>query len=187
MRFASLMIVALLLPAVALAADDPKADDMVNNPPFANWSAFKPGTSVTQKEVVTLADGSKVEMTKTLKLVKKSKDQVVVEATIKQSGGGAVESQTTATSYPAKVKRSDVDTPDDQTASVTEGKEQVELEGKKIDTEWVEATTKNGDDVMVEKIWTAKDVPGGIVKQTMSEKKGDKVVSVSVLDIVEIK
>lgn len=186
MRFRILLIAVCLLPMAAWAAD-PKPDEMVNNPPFANWSAFAAGTSITQKETVTLGDGSKVELTKTLKLLSKTKDQVVVESMVKQAGGGAVESQTTATAYPAKVKMSDVDTPGDQTASVTEGKETVDYKGKKIEVEWVEATTKVGDGVVTEKIWTAKDVPGGIVKQTVTEKRGGKVFSDSLVEIVESK
>ena len=181
------LIIALLSLPVAVWAADPKPDEMVNNPPFANWSMFEPGTTVSQQETVTLADGSKVQLTKTLKLVSKSKDQVVVESTVKQSGGGAVESETTATAYPAKVKRKDVDTPDDASATVTEGKETVDFKGKKIEAEWVEATVKEGESSWTEKIWTAKDVPGGIVKQTLTEKKGGKVVSESLLEVVETK
>ena len=29
----------------------PGPDEMIDNPPFANWAQFKPGTIVTQKEV----------------------------------------------------------------------------------------------------------------------------------------
>jgi hypothetical protein len=185
MRSRSLLIATLALPLTAWAAE-PKPDEMVNNPPFASWSSFKPGTVVSQKETVTLADGSKLTFQKTFKLVEKTKDKVVVESVIKESDGGGVESATTMMVFPAKVKRSEVDSPS-EVASVAEGKEQVDFKGKRIDTEWVEATIMAGDEVTTDKVWTAKEVPGGIVKQTLTRKKGDKVVSESLLDVVEYK
>jgi hypothetical protein len=179
------MIVTLAF-AVAARAQAPGPNDMVNNPPFASWSSFKPGAKVTQKETVTLAGGGKVEVQTTLELVEKTKDHVVVEATYKQSTPSGVEQTVERTTFPAKVKRSDIDTPDEQVA-VTEGKEQVEFKGKKIDTEWVEATSKTGDQTWTEKIWTAREVPGGIVKQTLMRKQGDKVLSESMIQVVETK
>src|SRR5262245_28377801 len=41
----------------------PGPDEMVNSPPFANWAQFKPGTTVTQKEIVSTPDGRKLEQT----------------------------------------------------------------------------------------------------------------------------
>ena len=186
MRGEWLLIVALAVPLNAWAAD-PGPDEMVNNPPYANWSAFKPGTKVVQKETVTLADGSKVVLDQTFKLVERTKQKVVVEIDVKQSGAGAMESSKTVVSYPAMVKRSDADTPRDQSGSITEGKEQVDFKGKKIEAEWLEVSSTSGDEITTEKIWTARDVPGGIVKQTMTKKKGDKVISDSVLELVEFK
>ena len=64
MRDAVLLLLAVLLAAPGLsgaAEPKPQPSEMVNNPPYAHWSAFKPGTSVTQKEVVTLANGTKLE------------------------------------------------------------------------------------------------------------------------------
>ena len=186
MRYAYVMLVALIAP-LAVSAADPKPDDMVNNPPFAHWSAFPFGTTVTQKETVTLADGTKLVLTKTYKLVEKTKDKVVVEAKFSQSSAAGSEATTSLTTFPAKVKMGDVHTPPSQMESVTEGKETVDVQGKKIDSEWVEAVVKSGDEVATEKVWTAKDIPGGIIKQTLVKKKGDKVMSESVLELVEYK
>ena len=94
MRDAVLLLLAILLaaPAAARAAEPkPQVGDLVNNPPYAHWSAFKPGTSVTQREVVT------------------------------------------------------------------------------------------------EKVWTARDIPGGIIKRTVTRKQGDTVASDSVLELVGYK
>src|SRR5262249_53307406 len=69
----------------------PGPDEMVNNPPFANWAQFKPGTTVTQKEIVSMPDGRKLEQTITHKLVQKSKDRVVVETIVKDKMAGTEE------------------------------------------------------------------------------------------------
>ena len=192
MRAAVLLLAILLAVPAALSAAEPKpkADEMVNNPPYAHWSAFKPGTSVTQREVVTLGNGTKLEQKITTKLIKREKDKVVVETTMTGdvlANGKVVESTKTITSFPAKVKMSDVDTSNDASMTVTEGTEEVDVKGKKVSTEWVEAVSKNGDWVVAQKEWTARDVPGGLIKRTITQKRGDTVVSDSVLDLVEYK
>jgi len=171
------------------AAPPPKPGDMVNNPPYAHWSQFAVGTSVTTKEVVTLGDGSVAEAVVTSKLLSKSKDKLTVETVV--TGGGAgkqagvVEQTKTLTDFPAKVKYEQANTPDVAGYSVTEGKELVDVKGKQVEAEWVEATATNGDETVVEKVWTTKDVPGGIVKQTLTKKKGAQVSSSSELVLVE--
>jgi len=185
MLIALLWWVALFLTSPASAAD-PKPDDMVNNPPFANWSMFKPGTTVTQKETVSLPDGSKVEMIKTLKLMRRSKDSVVVQTTITEHGHVAGESTVTTSTFPAMVKMSEVNSPPDA-AAVTEGKETLDVKGKKVDTEWYEAVSTFGGNVTTDKAWTARDIPGGVVKETITQKEGDKVLSESLLEVVDWK
>ena len=186
MGFVAMLLAMLAVPVTLFAAEtQPKPDDMVNNPPFAHWSAFKPGTAVTQRETITLSDGTKLTQDITSKLLEKNKEKVVVETSYKESGGGVTDQEKTVTAYPAKVKMSQVDTPDAMLASITEGTEKVTVKGKEVDAEWVEAVSKEGDEVVTEKIWTARDIPGGIIKRTITRKKGDKVVSESVLEVLE--
>ncbi len=183
----ALAVVVSLAAAVAFA-EGPKPGDLVNNPPYAHWAQFAVGTSVTVKEVVTLADGGVAEAVVTSTLVAKDKDKLTVEtvavAGAGASHGGAAEETKTVTDYPAKVKFERAHSPAGVGYSVTEGKEVVDVKGKALETEWVEATSSNGDETVVEKIWTAKDVPGGIVKQTVTRKKGGKVASQSTLAVV---
>src|SRR5262245_1077524 len=84
MRDAALFLAILLAVPSAIGAGEPKpkADEIVNNPPYAHWSAFKPGTSVTQHEVVTLPNGAKLEEDITSTLVTREKDKAVVETTM---------------------------------------------------------------------------------------------------------
>jgi hypothetical protein len=182
------LVAAALTFGLAVSADaqpaKPKPDDMVNNPPYAHWSALKPGATVTQREVVSLPDGRKLELVITHKLVQKNRQRAVVETTVKENIPGMVESSRTVTSYPAQVKMSEAGTAD---VSVSEGKEEVTVKGKKVAAEWVEAVTRYGDEVWTEKMWTARDIPGGIIKRTLTRKRGDAVLSESVLEIVDFK
>ena len=165
----------------------PGPDEMIDNPPFANWAQFKPGTIVTQKEVVSMPDGRKLEQLITYKLVQKNKQHVVVESTVKDTMAGETESTRTVNTYPAKVKMRDVSTETGPDASVTEGKEEMTVKGRKLAVEWVEAVIKSGDDVWTEKTWTAREIPDGIVKRTVVHKRGDKLVSESVLEMIDVK
>src|SRR5262245_50174756 len=165
----------------------PGPDEMVDNPPFANWAQFRPGTIVMQKEVVSLPNGRKLEQLITYKLVQKNKADVVVESTVKDKVAGATESSRTLNTYPARVKMRDVSTEPGPDVSVTEGKEEMTVKGRKLAVEWVEAVTRSGDDVWTEKMWTAREIPGGIVKQTVVHKRGDKLVSESVLEMTDFK
>jgi hypothetical protein len=158
----------------------PKAGELVNNPPYAHWSQFKPGASVTVKEVDTLADGSASEIVITSKLLSKSKSKVRVETIVTVAGAGnsssAVERTQTVEDYPAKIRYEQSQSPNTAGYAVTEGKESVTFKGKAVDAEWVEATATNGDETTVEKVWTARDVPGGVVKETMTKTRGAQVV-----------
>jgi len=193
MRDVVLFLAILLAVPSALGAGEPKPkpDEIVNNPPYAHWSAFKPGTSVTQHEVVRLPNGIKLEENITSTLVTREKDKVVVETTLTDAGvageSEVAESTKTIDTYPAKVKMSEVDTPAEASVAVTEGVEEVDVKGQKVSTEWVQAVTRSGDEVTTEKVWTARDIPGGIVRRTITRKKGDTVVSDSVLELVQFK
>jgi hypothetical protein len=193
MRYALAALLVLAAPNAARAqspnAPDkspeppPKAGDMVNNPPYAHWSQFRVGTSVTVKEVVTLPDGSVGEAVITSKLLSKNKDKLQVETLVTTGGAkswaATSEKTKTVTEYPAKVRFEQFQSPLSSGYSVSEGKELLEVKGKKVETEWVEATTTMGDETTVEKLWTAKDVPGGIVKRAVTKKKGGEVVQSS--------
>jgi hypothetical protein len=189
---AMLAPLALVISAhAASAADKPAPEEMVNNPPFENWSAFPVGTTVTQKETVKLNDGSTVAIDVSSKLVKRDKDAVVVETTMGEAGAaastGMAGSSTTVTTFPAKVRMSQANSPAVAGTSVTEGTEAVDYKGKTVTAEWTNAVVQNGDETTEEKIWTLKDVPGGIVRRTIVKKKGGEIVSSSTLELVEVK
>jgi hypothetical protein len=59
--------------------------------------------------------------------------------------------------------------------------------GKKVTAHWVQAVTRNGDETATRKVWSAREVPGGTVRETMVRKRGDQVLSDSLLEVVRIK
>jgi hypothetical protein len=203
MRFALVAILVLAVARPVLAqqaspaseppkpATTPKPGDVVTNPAYAHWASFAVGTSVTQKEAVTLADGTVVESLMTAKLVSKNKHKLAVETTVvafdATKRAGAADETKTLTTYPARVKFEDIHTADSGGYSVTEGKEAVDVKGKMVDAEWVEATNTNNDGSVTEKDWYVIDVPGALVKQTVTKKKGSQVTSQSTLELVEVK
>jgi len=173
----------------AQPAATPKPGDMVENPPYALWSPFAVGTSITTKELVTFSDGSVAAPSVTSKLVSKSKDKVTVETVVTADAAskraGVAEQTKTLSDYPAKVKFEDLGTAAQANASVTEGKELVKVKGKEFEAAWVETTATKGGETIVEKVWTAAEIPGGMVKKTTTRKKGAEVLSTSTVELVE--
>ena len=110
---------------------------------------------------------------------------VAAAAATKRSG--AADETKSLTTYPAKVKFEDIHTPESGGYSVTTGKEDLDVKGKMTEVERVEASTTNSDGTVTEKDWYTVDVPGGLVKQTVTKKKGDKVSSQSTLQLVDMK
>ena len=194
---AFLLAIVVLCAAPAFAqqavssSESPKPEDVITNPTFALWANFAVGSSVAQKEVVTLADGTIIESQMTARLVSKHPDKLTVETTVVPLGAtkraGVVDETKTLTTYPSKVKFDNFQTPESSGYSVTTGKETLDLNGKRIDTEWVEASSTNSDGSVTERDWYATDIPGGLVKQTVTKKKGAELTSQSMLELVVVK
>jgi hypothetical protein len=185
-------MLALLAPVVAghalvHAQATPGADDMVTNPAYAHWSAFKRGTTVTQKQTVILGNGRTLEHEIMVRLLEKTRDRAVIETTQRPNFNTMVESTRTITTFPARVKKSAVDTPRAELHGFTEGDEPLTVAGKTVSAHWVEAVTRTGDEVTTRKVWSAREIPGGVVKETIVRKRGDQVLSDSMLQVVAIK
>jgi hypothetical protein len=165
----------------------PQPNEMVTNPAFAHWARFKRGTTVIQKQTIALADGRKIEHDITVRLVEKSRDKVVIETIQTPSMNGMVSLTKTYTTFPARVLMERVHTPRSTLESFTEGVDDVTVRGKKVTAHWVEAVSKNGDELATRKVWSAWEIPGGTVKETMVRTKGDQVLSDSLLEVVQIK
>src|SRR5262245_55064388 len=165
----------------------PRPDEMVNNPAFSHWAGFKRGTTVTQKQTVTLSDGRKIVHDITVRLAEKTRDKVVIETTMSPTMIGMVSSTRTFTTFPAKVKMERVQTPRSTVDGFSEGEEDMTVRGQKVTAHWVEAVTKAGDEVTTRKVWSAREMPGGVIRETIVRKKGDQMLSDSVMETVGIK
>jgi hypothetical protein len=169
------------------AQTPPRPDELVNNPAFAHWASFKRGTTVIQKQTVRLSDGRTIEHDIRVRLAEKTKDKVVIETSQTPTMDGMVSSTRTFTTFPAKVRMERVQTPRASLDSFAEGEEPLTVASKTVTAHWVEAVTKAGDEVTTRKVWSAREIPGGVVKETIVRKKGDQVLSDSILQAIQIK
>jgi hypothetical protein len=178
--------------AMARAGD---AEDMVTNPRYKGWAAFKPGATVTHKEKTRFPAGSPLgeyypegfdERDITYKLVSVSPDKVVVETVVLDYDLlSRVEAAPTRIIYPAKVKRAYVEGAKEQ-LKVKEGKEDIEVLGKTHKCEWYETTRTTADgEVVTRKRWIAAEVPGGIVKEVSVTKKGNQVIAETMTTVLQ--
>ena len=180
--------------ATARAAD---ADDLVANPRYKGWADFKPGATVTHKELTRFPAGSPEgkyfprgvdERDVRYKLVSLTPDRAVVETVVLDYELlSQVEAAPTRIIYPAKVKRAHVEGAREQ-LKVKEGKEDVEALGKTYKCEWYETTRTTADgEVVTRKRWIAAEVPGGIVKEVTVTKKGDQVIAETTTTVLKMK
>ena len=185
---------AVALVFVSLQASVRAADEMVTNPPFKHWSAFKVGATVTQKEKVRFAKdldeadyypNAVHEKDVTYTLLEVTPQKVVVQSTVTDYGvGSMIELASTKIIYPAEVVKEHVATSKSDIESFKEGDEDVKLLGKTIKCHWVDLMDKEGDESIQHKMWSSDEVPGGIVKDVKITKKGDKIVSESEIEVV---
>jgi hypothetical protein len=170
--------------ATASAGD---ADEVVANPRYKGWADFKPGATITHKEKTRFPAGSPQgkyypegveERDVTYKLVSVSPDRVVVETiVVDYELLSQVESAPTRITYPAKVKKANVEGAREK-LQVKEGKEEIEAQGKTYKCEWYETTRMTADgEVVTRKRWIAAEVPGGILKEVTVTKKGDQIIA----------
>ena len=179
------------LSAAARAADE----ESVPNPPYKHWSAFKAGTTVTQKEKIHFLDkdsdeadyysGGVSEKDVTYKVLEVTPQKVVLQSTIAEHGRGSiVEHAPTKITYPATIAKSQATTSKEDIETFKEGVEDVKVLGKTIHCKKVHLIDQDGDETFEHQIWTSDEMPGGFVKDVKITKKANKVVSESELVIV---
>jgi hypothetical protein len=172
----SLQFAAALCFAVVGLTGVANAAEMVDNPAYVSWSKSKPGTSVTYKMISeTKMEGmpapmkSEMTMTQTLKEVKP--DAVTVEVTTKMSmNGQEMNMPPRNQDIPAKIEKGKEGMSPDvkgEISDVKTGKETIEVNGKKYDTETREFKMKMTEPAEMTgetKVWTSSQIPGGMVK-----------------------
>ena len=198
----SLAAAVLGLSTVALA-------DQIDNSEYKEWASYKPGTSITMKQSTELGQmalppGMPAGMdmssmmpstTTTTKLVEVKPDSLTLELTSTMTQMGRSNDNKTTRVVPAKIEKpttvpaATASTQAAQVKDMKEGKEVVEVAGKKVNTITHEFTTTGTVDTGAPadipgrgragrgapaaggtpteshvKTWTSSEVPGGSVK-----------------------
>jgi hypothetical protein len=175
---------------VALAAGPAPAQETVDNPEFATWSKFKPGTSITIKSTTT-ANGMATELAMTVTLVEVGTDKVVLETS------GVTKAMGMEFKLPASKRDSpktitlpkDVPKPPAPGAkpegTYEEGTETVKAAGTEFKTKWYKTKAEAGGVKTESKMWISDDVPGTVVK--MESKSSGAATAETKFELTEFK
>lgn len=151
---------------------DDKPSVQVPHPEYTNWSRFDVGASVTRFRVVSNANG-KVEVTTKFTLTEKSDTHVLVtmQVNVQRPNEALEKNPEEQTRFPAAFALPDGMTaeyfqlPSQKAKRVAE--EELEIAGRKIQTEVFEWTESNETGPMQVKLWRSNDIPGRIARQEM--------------------
>jgi hypothetical protein len=186
--------VLLFLASAGLASVAAQDKDMVPNPIFKHWSAYKEGTSVTLREKVKFpADSeegqryheSTLIKDTTYKLLKATPKEVVVEVVEMEHGRGSLqESAPFKIIYFPEIKKN-TGTPKGSYAEHKQSDDvKVTVHGKAYNATLVETVHKSGGYTRTHKAWLCDDIPGGILKDARTQKKGNDLISESTLEVL---
>lgn len=149
-------------------------DEKVDNPMYKHWAQFKPGSFATLKAQTTTM-GVKSETTATTTLKELTADKAVIETkAVSEAAGQKVELPVIKNEIPAKISAEEakmqIEPPKgkqkdgSEVVDVQKGKEEIEVMGKKVKTEWTEVKSKVEGQLITAKTWTCEDVPSKVVK-----------------------
>jgi hypothetical protein len=174
--------------AVSLAAGSGGDEEKADNPYYKHWAGFKEGTTVVLTEKTTFGDdatgdlpGGVDEKVVTYKLLSVSPKRVVVEVVVMEKEFlDTTVSAPTKIIYPAKVSKANLDAVllaagakrGEEALKVTVGKEEMEIKCRTI-----AGTLKKKGEMVAQKFWFSKEVPGGVVKRTRTTMHGGKMVA----------
>ena len=161
--------------------------EQVDNPAYKAWVACKVGASVTRQTTQT-GGGPAYEATVIEKLVKVTPQTVVIESTrTMKMAGKETKIPPTEVTIPAKVEKDQAGLPNQalenkpKVLGMKEGKETLDLKGKKIETvtrDFKAEITQDEDKMTVQlKTWFSPDIPGGMVKSVMTVEQPAKMTS----------
>jgi hypothetical protein len=170
------------------------ADELVDNPVYKSWASCKEGTRVMYK-IESIAsgatgNGTKHVVEKVVKLEAVEAERVVISMTMRIVGQKDPVTQPMNIAVPAKVEKGKAHffpgVGDFKITNLREGKDRMEVEGKATEVKMQECdieTSSNGTSVKTHvKLWTAANVPGGVVKSVMFNALGkNEVVNTTIL------
>ncbi len=171
-------------------------EEMIANPAYTHWSAFKVGASVTRREKIKFppdseegeryADHTLVKDI-TYKLLEVTPEKAVVEVIESEYGRGLIEEAAPfKISYLAKMKKG-LGSNKESFAKHKEEEVEIKILGKTYKATLVDTLHKNGPLTRTHQVWMTGEIPGGILKDVRSQKEGDKTISESTLEVVSFK
>lgn len=158
--------------AVVVAVSVPGfAQETIDNPEFAQWSKYKPGTSVTLKNT-TEAMNVKSESLITTKLVEVGTDKLVVEVTFVMTFNGMeIKQPPMKRDVPKQIvlpkgtpKFDPKDPKQKFDGKMEEGTETLKIAGGEFKAKWSKTTFEAGGNKIETKTWMSDDIPGGVLK-----------------------
>lgn len=169
--------------AAGRAADG--ADDLVDNPKYRFWANFKPGATSTYTQTTTFHGPEKASVpggiehkTITYRLVSVGKDKVVVLTTvIEEDFLSTVESAPTRITYPAKVKKANLQAFLQEWNAKEEKDETIKVGGKDIKCKVRAGSHKVEGGSVEAKLCYSDTVPGGVVTHSRKTRDGNAVVA----------
>jgi len=182
---------AALFAVFALAATA-AGQETVENPEYAAWAKFKPGTALTVK-VVSAAANTTTEVLLTNTLVQVGADKLVIETAVTTKAGGMEFKQPAmkrdvpkTVTLPAGVKKDEMPAPGKKPpGTVEEGTETIKVGGAEYKTKWYRIKS-NTNGVEVEgRTWMSDEVPGMVVKSETTVK--GPMTATTKMEVVEFK
>lgn len=160
----------------------------IPNPLYSNWAKFKPGTSVTQKNVVD-APGFKTETELTYELVKVTDDNLTLKYSTKMTFNGQA-----VTTPPQEIVHTKMVTKhsspaaslDQEYKSEKDPDETLTIDDKKVICKVSRSTSKMAGIQSSTKVWMSEDVPGQTLKMESTVDQGAAGKTVSTLETIKI-
>lgn len=194
--FAGMLSMLAAAPPTTALGQGKGEEEMIANPSYTHWSAFKVGATVTRREKIKFPPNSEegerypdhtLVKDITYKLIEVTPAKAVVEVIEAEYGRGLIEEAAPfKISYLAKMKKG-LGSNKENFAKHKEEEVEIKILDKTYKATLVDTLHKNGPLTRTHQVWLSDEVPGGILKDVRSQKEGDKVISESSLEIISFK
>ncbi len=181
------MILATMV--VGMAASVALCEDMIDNPQYKSWSAFKVDTVLKMQMNTATKMGdtemaTKMTMTSTLKEL--TADKAVVEIVTEMDMNGTKTAMPARKQeIPAKIAKTATQPAGVTVTKTGEGDEEISVGDKKYKCHWVENHVTSAQMDSTSKVWSCADVPGGTVKMVSETSK--PMTSKTTMEVAEFK
>src|SRR5262245_2457645 len=166
------------------------AREQVENPQYASWAAFKPGTKVVLRSVTATAGNPAVTTTtKTYRLVELTAEHAVVDVAVrtKRYDGAAFDNPPEKFTFPRLmplppgVAKADFGKP---VGAQARGEESVTIGDKSYAATWHEGKDRNEAGEVFVKVWTSTAAPGGLIRSVTRIPAVGKTTTIELVEVV---